>query len=173
MAYRAFKDLTRKTASDKILDDKAFNDIAKNPKYDGYQRPLASRFYKFFDEKSALLADKSASGGAIEDGIMSNKELSEELHKPISKFEKRKVCSSFIDNIWGADVAYMQLITKFNKGIRFLICALDSFSIYAWVISLKDKKGLIITNIFQNIFDESNRKPNKICVDKVSGFYKR
>ena len=99
MAYRAFKDLTRKTASDKILDDKAFNDIVKNPKYDGYQRPLASRFYKFFDEKSALLADKSASGGAIEDGIMSNKELSEELHKPICKFEKRKVCSSFIDNI--------------------------------------------------------------------------
>ena len=64
----------------------------------------------------------------------------------------------------------MQLITKFNKGIRFLICAIDSFSIYAWVISLKDKKGLIITNIFQNIFDESNRKPNKICVVKLADF---
>ena len=80
MAYRAFKDLTRKTASYKILDDKAFNDIAKNPKYDGTQRPLTSIFYKFFDEKSALLANKSASGGAIEDGIMSKKELSEETN---------------------------------------------------------------------------------------------
>ena len=52
MAYEDFKDLTSRTASDKILRDKAFN-IAKNPKYDGYQRGLASTFYKFFDKKSA------------------------------------------------------------------------------------------------------------------------
>ena len=56
------------------------------------------------------------------------------------KFEKRKVCSSFRNNIWGADLAEMQLLSKFNKGFRFLLCVLDIFSKYAWVIPLKDKK---------------------------------
>ena len=56
----------------------------------------------------------------------------------------------------------MQLISKFNKGIRFLLCVIDIFSKYAWVIPLKDKKGITITNAFQKILDESNCKPNKI-----------
>ena len=74
---------------------------------------------------------------------MSNKELAEKLHQPIiRKFRKRKVHSSFIDNIWGADVAEMQLICKFNKGTRFLLCVIDILSKYAWVIPLKDKKVL-------------------------------
>ena len=64
MAYGDFKDLKRRTASDKVLRDKAFN-IAKNPKYDGYQRGLASMVYKFFDKKSASLSDKSVSGSAV------------------------------------------------------------------------------------------------------------
>ena len=105
---------------------------------------------------------------------MSNKELAEELHKPIiRKYRKRKVYSPFIDNIWGADLADMQLLSKFNKGIRFLLCVIDIFSKYAWVIPLKDKKGITITNAFQKILDESNRKPNKIWVDKGSEFYSR
>ena len=87
MVYGDFKDLTRRTAFDKILRDKAFN-IAKNPKYNGCQHEIASVVYKSFDKKSALLADKSASGGAIKIKIMSNKELAEELHKEIiRKFE--------------------------------------------------------------------------------------
>ena len=65
MAYRDFKDLARRTASDKILKDKAFN-IAKHSKYDGYQRGLASMIYKFFDKKSAILTDKSVSGSGID-----------------------------------------------------------------------------------------------------------
>ena len=72
---------------------------------------------------------------------MSNKELFEELHKPINrKFKKIKVDSTFIDNIWDADLANMQLISKFIRGIRFLLCVIDIFSKYAWVIPLKDKK---------------------------------
>ena len=71
MAYGDFKDLTRRTASDKTLRGKAFN-IAKYPKYDRYQRGLASMVYKFFDKKSSLLAGKSASGGTAENEIMSN-----------------------------------------------------------------------------------------------------
>ena len=67
----------------------------------------------------------------------------------------------------------MQLISKFNKGFRFLLCVIDIYSKYAWVIPLKDKKGITITNAFQKILDESNRKVNKIWVDKASGFYNK
>ena len=83
MAYGDSKDLARRTGSDKIMHDKQFN-IANNPKYDGYQRALASMVYTFFDEKTG--------GGAVKNEIMQNKELPEELLKSvIRKFEKRKV----------------------------------------------------------------------------------
>ena len=91
MAYGYFKDLTRRTAADKVLRNKGFN-IAKNPKYDGYQRGFGSIAYKFLD--------KNTSGGTVKNEILSNKELVEELHKPIiRKCNKRKVHSPFIDNI--------------------------------------------------------------------------
>ena len=64
MAYRDFKDLSRRTASDKVLRDQAFN-VAKNPKYDEYQRGLASVVYRFFDKKFASLTDKSVSGSGV------------------------------------------------------------------------------------------------------------
>ena len=99
MAYGCFKDLTTRIASDKILRDKAFH-IAKNPKYDGYQHGLSSMVYKFLIKKS--------SDGTVENEIMCNKELSEELSKPIiRKIKKRNVYSTFIDNIWSADLANM------------------------------------------------------------------
>ena len=75
------------------------------------------------------------------------------------------------DNIWGADLADMQLFSKFNKGFRFLLCVIDIFSKYVWVVPLKDKKGVSIVDAFQKILDDSNRKPNKIWVDKGSEFY--
>ena len=153
VAYGDFKDLKKRTFSNKVLRDKAFN-IAKNPKYDGYQRGLASMVYKFFDKKSE--------GSRI----VNNKEniqLAEELHKPIiRKFEKRKVYSGFKDNIWRVDLTDMQLISKFNKGFRFLLCIIDIYSKYDWVVPLKDKKGISILNAFQKILKESYRKPNKI-----------
>ena len=79
----------------------------------------------------------------------------------------------FIDNIWGADLVDMQLISKSNKRFRFLVCVIDIFSKYAWVNPLKDEKGIRITNDFQKILKESNRKSNKIWVDKGSEFYNR
>ena len=169
MAFGDFKDLSRRIASDKILPEKAF-DIAKNPKYDGYKRGLASVIYNLFDKKT--------SGGAIKNKIMSNKEIAEEiveeLHKPIiRKFEKQKVNSSFVDIIWSADLADMQLLSKRNKGIRFVFCFIDIFSKHTWVISLKDKRGIAVTNSFQKILNESNRKPCKMWVDKGSEFYNR
>ena len=75
---------------------------------------------------------------------------------------KKTVYSGFKDKIWGADVADMQLINKFNKGFRFLFFVIDIFNKYAWVFPLKDKKGIIITNAFQKILKECNRKPNNM-----------
>ena len=75
------------------------------------------------------------------------------MHKPIiRKFERKKVHLPFIDNISGADIADMQLISKLNKGIRFLLCVIDIFPKYAWVILLKNEKGIIINNAFQKKF---------------------
>ena len=65
----------------------------------------------------------------------------------------------------------MQLISKYNKGIKYLLCIIELFSKYAWVVPLKDKKGVTITNAFQKILDSSKRKPNKIWVDEGSKFY--
>ena len=158
-AYSDSKDLTERTVADKILKNKAF-DIAKDPKYDGYQRGLASMVYKFFDSKVALPDKKSVGSGAKR--IPQNEQLADELHKPIiRKFKKRKVYSAFKDNIWGADLADMQLLSKYNKGIRFLLCVIDIFSKYTWVAPLKDKKGISIVKAFQSILKQSNRKPNK------------
>ena len=88
--YSDSKDLTKRTVVDKILKNKAF-DIAKDPKYDGYQRGLASMVYKFFDSKVS---------GSSAKFIPENEQLANELHKPIiRKLEKRKVYSTFKDNI--------------------------------------------------------------------------
>ena len=98
-----------------------------------------------------------------------NEQLAVETH--YYKINERKVYSTFKDNIWGVDLADMQLIGKFNKGFRFLLCVIDIFSKDAWVIHLKDKKGVSIANAFQSILKKSYRKPNKIWVDKGSEFY--
>ena len=86
------------------------------------------------------------------------------LNQLLETFIKRKVHSPFIDNIWGSDLADMQLINKVRliKGIRFLLCVIDTDSKYAWVIPLKEKIGITITNAFQKILHKSNGKPNKI-----------
>ena len=157
-AYSDSKDLIKRTVEYKILKNKAF-DIAKDPKYDAYQRGLASMVYKFFDKKS----EGSGAKHVNTKFIPQNKQLADEIHKPIiRKFKKRKVYSAFKDNIWAADLADMQLLSRYNKGIRFLLCVIDIFSKYAWVVPLKDKKGISIVKAFQIILKQSNRKPNKI-----------
>ena len=123
--------------------------------------------YKFFHKKSASLADKSTKGSGAtaltNKSVSQNQQLAEELHKPIIRnFKKRKMHSVFKDNIWGADLADMQLIRKFNKGVRFLLCVIDIFSKYAWVVPLKDKKGVSIVAAFQSILKQLTRKSNKI-----------
>ena len=101
-AYSDSKDLTKRTVADKVLKNKAF-DIAKDPKYDGYQRRLASMVYKFFDSKVGSPDKKSVGSGAkhVNSKITpQNEQLAKELHKPIiRKSKKRKVYSAFKDNI--------------------------------------------------------------------------
>ena len=106
VSFKYFVTDCRKTASDKVLHDKAF-DIAKTPKYDGYQHRLAAMVYKFFSKKSSSantsairVQPETLAGGAARSEIMSNRKLAEELHKSVvSKIEKQKLHSSFIDKI--------------------------------------------------------------------------
>ena len=129
--------------------------------------------YKFFDKKSK-------GTGVANNGIKQNRrplnlaalKLAEELYKSIIRnFKEVPVNSGFKDNIWGADLADMQLISKFNKRFRFLLWVIDTFSKYAWVVPLKDKRGVSILDAFQKILNISGRKPNKIWADKGSKFY--
>ena len=117
-AYADHKDLINRTKSDNVLRDKVYN-IASNPEYDGYQRGLASMVCKFFEKKSM------GSGITRDSSLIS----ADELHKPvIKKFNQREIYSQFKDNIWGVDLADTQSLSKKNKGIKYLLCALDLFS---------------------------------------------
>ena len=120
--------------------------------------------HKFFDKKSK--------GSGVNIDVKPSEQLAKELHKPIIRnLKKRTVYSEFKDNISRADLADTQLISKFNKGFRFLLFVIEIFSKCAWVVPLKDKKGVSIVDVFQKILDKSRRKPNKTWDDKGSKFY--
>ena len=181
-AYAKYKDVENRLISDQKLRNSAY-DVASNPKYDGYQKGLASMVYEFFDSKVAPL-DKntmSAKGNANHTAKHSslertenNKILAEELYKSvIKKINKRNVYLQFKDNIWGVDLADMQSLSRKNKGIKYLLCAIDLYSKYAFVIPLKDKKEISIINAFNKIIKQYNKKPNKIWVDQGGEFYNR
>ena len=125
--------------------------------------------YKFFDKISSgngavtLLANKSVREPDYQ--------LANELHRQIVvKFKKRKVFSSFRDDIRVVDLADMQSVTKYNKGIKHLLRAIDLFSKYAWVAPLKDKREITVVNAFQKIISK-RRKTDKIWVDQGGEFY--
>ena len=169
MAYGKSKDLAKRTQSDKVPRDKAFK-IASGLKYDSYQRRLASRVYKFFDKKSSGSGvDTSLANKSVTEP---NYQLANELHKQIIRnLKRRKVYSSFRDNIWSVYLADMQSLNKYNKGTKYLLCAIDLFSKYAWVVPLKEKRGISIFNAFQKIISKG-RKPNQIWIDQGGEFYK-
>ena len=159
MAYGKPKDLAKRTQSDKDLRDKAFK---IDPKYDGYQRGLASMVYNFFDKNS--IGSGVATSIANKSATKLNYQLANELHRQINKkFKRRKVYPSFKDKIWGVDLADMQSLSKYNKGIKYVLFAIDLFSKYAWVVPLKDKREISVVNVFQKIISKG-RKPNKIWV---------
>ena len=101
-------------------------------------------------------------------------QLADELHKPIKrKFKTRKVIVNHIDEIWTADLVFMDKLSKWNKGFKYLLTVIDVFSKFAWAIPLKDKKGLSITNTFADIIKKYKRKPKYLSVDKGSEFYNK
>ena len=103
---------------------------------------------------------------------MPNCQLANELPRQIiGKFKKRKVYSVFRHNIWGVDLTDMSKLSKYNRGIRYLLCAIDLFRKYAWVVPSKYKRGISTVNTFQKMLDSSSRKPNKIWVDQGGEFY--
>ena len=119
--------------------------------------------YKFYDKKS--------SGRGVD--AEPNYQLANELYRQIiRKFERRKVYSSFRDNFWVVDLGDMQSFSKNNKRIKYLLCSIYLFSKYAWVVPLKDKKGITIVNVFQKIILKG-RKPNKIWVDQSGELYNK
>ena len=105
--------------------------------------------YKIFDKKSG--------GGGV--ATEPNYELANKLRRQIiRKFKRRKVYSSFRNNIWGTDLVDMESLSKSNKGIKYLLCAIDLFSEYAWVVLLKDKRGNSIVNSLQKKFRQFKQK---------------
>ena len=151
------------TKSGIVLKYKAYK-IAADLNYDGFQRALSSMVWKCFDERS-----KNVLGSGV-----NNEKLAEELHKPIIRnFKRRKMYSSFKDNIWVVDLADMTLLSKFNKGIKYLLCVIDLFSRFAWVVPLKNKKSDSIIGGFQSVLNSSKRKPSKTWVDHGSEFYNK
>ena len=109
--------------------------------------------YKFFDKKS--MGSGTSKPSSLE-RIASSSILADEILK---------------DNIWGVDLADMQSLSRKNKGIKYLLCVIDLYSKYAFVIPLKDKKGISILNAFDKIIKQYNGKPNKIWVDQEGEFY--
>ena len=87
--------------------------------------------------------------------------------------QEGKVYSSLKDIVWYADVADMQLISNYIERFRFVLCVIDVYSRYAWTVPSKDKESILIENAFQNAFDDSNRKPNKLWLDRGSEYYNR
>ena len=119
--------------------------------------------YKFFDKKSTGSGFKKLKNTIKSNSLI----LADELHKSIIRnYNKIKVYSQFKDNIWGVDLADMQSLSRKNKGIKYLLCAIDLFSEYAFVIL-----GISIVNAFDKIIKQSNREPNKIWVDQGGEFY--
>ena len=139
------------------MKEKAY-EIARYCGYDGYQRALATKVYKFFDKKTG-------SGGNV------NAILAEELHKPVpKKFRRSKVYAIFKDNIWVASLVEMESLSSNIKLVKNFLFAIDIFTKYALVKALKDKKSKTILNAVMEIVNESNRKLNKLWVDQEREF---
>ena len=138
--------MTKRTISDKNLKDRAYK-IARNCRYDGYQRALTSMVFKFLIKKTGSR-------------ISVNERLANELHKPVIK-KSKKVYARFKYNIWAADLAEIESLSSKEKNIKYLLCVIHVFIKYAWVKPSKGRKGETVLNAFIKIVNESNRKPNK------------
>ena len=141
------------------MKDKA-NEIAINPRYDGYRRRLTITVYKFFDKKTGLVAKATV-----------NEEVAQKVRKPVTnKFKRKKVYARLKDNIWAADLVEMESLSSKNRGVKYLLCVVDVFTKYAWIKPLKDKKAKTVLHDFIEIVDQFNCKANKLWADQGKNF---
>ena len=118
-------------------------------------------FTSFFNEKS--------SGNGV--GAKTNYQLANEPHTQIiKKFKRRRVYSPLRNGLCGLDLADMQSLNKYNKIIKYLLCAINLFSKYAQVVSLKEERGITVVNAFQKVISKGHQ-PNKIWIDEGGEFY--
>ena len=161
MIYNKYTDLVRRTAWKYYVTKDLELLVVQNMVNIKEGWELASMIYKFFDKKSAARAD-IAKESRTKNNFKPTPQLADELHKSIiRKFERHKLYSSFIDNIWGTDLDDMEL-SWYNKGTCFFICAIDVWSKYECVVPFKDKSDETINKAFQKMIKYSNCRPKKI-----------
>ena len=149
--------IAKRTQSDKVLKDKVYK-IASNPNYDKYQRGLASMVQKFFDKNSKCSGAATLASKTALKSTPNQLQLANELHKlVIRRYKRKRVFLSFKDNSWGVDLADVQLITKYNKGIRYLLCAIDIFSKYVCELFLSKTKKVLLLLMHFKVFQIGNQ----------------
>ena len=151
IACGEYKDLTR-TQPDQLLRDKSF-EIASNLKYDRYQRELASMVYNGFLIKSLL---KSAKGSGIKN--MPNQQLADGFINQLFENSKEQRCILCLKTIIGVFIANGQLISKYDREIRYLLCTIDLYRKYTWVVPLKGKMGITSVNASHKILESSEKE---------------
>jgi transposase InsO family protein len=164
--YNENTDTKVRNISDMALAHRA-DEIFNNPVYDAVQRKDASFI-------SGIMKTKAKFGFGSNVAKQWNEELANELHAPVKrKFQRRRVISYGVDDVWSCDLVEMQEWCKDNKGYRYMLNVVDVFSKYAWSIKLLDKKGKTVLEAFKQIVKTSGRKPDHIWVDEGKEFYNK
>jgi Domain of unknown function (DUF5679)/Integrase core domain/Phospholipase A2-like domain len=163
--YNENTDTKVRNISDIALAHRA-DEIAKNPIFDAVQRKDANFI-------SGIMKTKAKFGFGIEKKAW-NEELANELHAPVRrKFQRRRVISYGVDDVWSCDLVEMQEWSKQNKGYRYMLNVVDVYSKYAWSVKLLDKKGKTVLEAFKQIVENSGSKPRHIWVDEGKEFYNK
>jgi hypothetical protein len=177
--YNENTDTKVRNISDMALAHRA-DEIANNPIYDAVQRKDANFISGIMKTKAkfglgmppADLSQRNVPSGAKVEAW--NEELANELHAPVKrKFQRRRVISYGVDDVWSCDLVEMQEWSKQNKGYRYMLNVVDVFSKFAWSVKLLDKKGKTVLEAFEQIVDSSGRKPKHIWVDEGKEFYNK
>jgi transposase InsO family protein len=162
--YAENTDTKVRNISDMALAHRA-DEIASNPIYDAVQRKDANFI-------SGIMKTKAKFGFGVE--TLWNEELANELHAPVKrKFQRRRVVSYGVDDVWSCDLVEMQEWSKQNRGYRYMLNVVDVYSKYAWSMKLLDKKGKTVLEAFKQIVNSSSRKPAHIWVDEGREFYNK
>jgi Phospholipase A2-like domain len=165
MAYSAFPDTKMRNVADRVMVSE-LNEIPNPTIRERVERAVIKPILSTKANFGLGLSKKSKN-------LKWTDELADELHKPVTKhFRKRRVEVRGVDKIWAADLVDMQAFSEYNNGFKYLLCVIDNFSKYGWIVMLKDKSGKSVAHAFEKIFS-LGRKPEKLWVDKGKEFYNK